>query len=466
MDLFDERGLAYERKGEYDRAVADYTNAIKLADDYRAPSGYIARARALLGSEDYEGASADLARAAKLIADDSHRDYAKGELLRVRGRLRFFLGEYGSAQQDILAALGTDFGVVRDEAADSISDFLASPGNAARSSVPTSHLTPERAYERLWAAVAATRAHGVASSGLGVFDKDDNAKDLARFWLARRSPGNAKDWPFPLIGLYLGGSSPEAALTSGETDEQRCEAQFFVGEWYLVKQRTDLATKMLQNTERTCPRTSDGYRGARAELKRIAPHSELIEQYSKSAQPNPAQDQAAQVWAVTKDTTSKAILEDFIRQFGDTPYGSMARARLDELKKSQTAAVHPPVLSPAPPQRSERVWDHDGSKMQLFADQAVRKFIYENPRAGLASAGIKKGTVLFNGRREGNSYSGTAYFFSHCGVKPYRVTGPVSEDQRKVTLSGRAPIFDANCHGAALTTFVASHFGRYWHVTT
>jgi uncharacterized caspase-like protein len=41
--------------------------------------------------------------------------------------------------------------------------------------------------------------------------------------------------------------------------------------------------------------------------------------------------EAAGVWAATKDTTSLAVLNDFIRQFGDTPYGSMARARREEL---------------------------------------------------------------------------------------------------------------------------------------
>jgi hypothetical protein len=41
---------------------------------------------------------------------------------------------------------------------------------------------------------------------------------------------------------------------------------------------------------------------------------------------------AERAWAVTKDTTSPAVLTDFIRQFGKTPYGSMARARLKELQ--------------------------------------------------------------------------------------------------------------------------------------
>ncbi len=60
-------------------------------------------------------------------------------------------------------------------------------------------------------------------------------------------------------------------------------------------------------------------------------------------------DRAGQVWMVTKDTTSIAVLEDFIRQFGNTPYGSMARARLDELRKNQTAMPAPIAPSPSTP---------------------------------------------------------------------------------------------------------------------
>jgi uncharacterized caspase-like protein len=52
---------------------------------------------------------------------------------------------------------------------------------------------------------------------------------------------------------------------------------------------------------------------------------------------------AAQAWAVTKDTASPAVLQDFIRQFGKTPYGSMARARLKELR-SQVAATNPGLV--------------------------------------------------------------------------------------------------------------------------
>jgi uncharacterized caspase-like protein len=59
-----------------------------------------------------------------------------------------------------------------------------------------------------------------------------------------------------------------------------------------------------------------------------------------------ALDPAERAWAVTQNTTSVAVLEDFIRQFGSTPYGSMARARLEELKR--LAAVAPPTQPAAP----------------------------------------------------------------------------------------------------------------------
>ena len=52
-------------------------------------------------------------------------------------------------------------------------------------------------------------------------------------------------------------------------------------------------------------------------------------------------DEAARAWSVTQNTTSIAVMEDFVRQFGGTAYGSMARARLQEMKKSQLAATTP-----------------------------------------------------------------------------------------------------------------------------
>ena len=61
-----------------------------------------------------------------------------------------------------------------------------------------------------------------------------------------------------------------------------------------------------------------------------------------------ATDNAAQAWAATRDTTSLAVMDTFIQQYGDSIYGPFARARRDELKNSQIVLATPK----APPPRS------------------------------------------------------------------------------------------------------------------
>jgi hypothetical protein len=99
------------------------------------------------------------------------------------------------------------------------------------------------------------------------------------------------------------------------------------------------------------------------------------------------------------------------------------------------------------PKASKRsYWDHNGSVMVLRAKGQVRRFHYHQPREGMRQAGVSQGTLLFKGRRHGDRYSGTAYVFSKkCGAVPYQVSGSVSDDQRRVELSGAAPVIGQNC---------------------
>ena len=50
--------------------------------------------------------------------------------------------------------------------------------------------------------------------------------------------------------------------------------------------------------------------------------------------------------AFIRETEDQARLEAFIRQFGDSPYADMARARLDELKKRRIGMAVPPKGAP------------------------------------------------------------------------------------------------------------------------
>ena len=93
---------------------------------------------------------------------------------------------------------------------------------------------------------------------------------------------------------------------------------------------------------------------------------------------------------------------------------------------------------------ADSCWDHNGSLMRLQAEGNQRWLYYENPREVLRRAGVRPGTLLFDGVKEGNWYSGTARVFSkYCIGDPqeYFVEGPVRSDQLQVTVRGTREVF-------------------------
>jgi serine/threonine protein kinase len=116
-----------------------------------------------------------------------------------------------------------------------------------------------------------------------------------------------------------------------------------------------------------------------------------------------------------------------------------------------TPPVTPPATAPgapppAPVARGPSLWTHNRSTMRLVAEGRRRRFIYEFPKASIEQAGAVRGTLLFDGERVGDTYSGIAFIFSRtCGPKPYNVSGDVSPDQRRVEMRGMKPTFDRSC---------------------
>ncbi|RDV03218.1 hypothetical protein [Undibacter mobilis] len=107
--------------------------------------------------------------------------------------------------------------------------------------------------------------------------------------------------------------------------------------------------------------------------------------------------------------------------------------------RSFESATPPAVQAPSR-------WNTNGSIVQLVAERANRRLIYEIPRADLLAAGVGKGTLLFKGKKEAARYSGTAYAFAaKCATRPYAVTGDISADEKQVTLRGRQPRLGATC---------------------
>lgn len=98
-------------------------------------------------------------------------------------------------------------------------------------------------------------------------------------------------------------------------------------------------------------------------------------------------------------------------------------------------------------------WDHNGSLMRLEARGNRRWFYYESPRSVLRKAGVRRGTLLFDGVKDGNWYSGTARVYSKfCPGAPleYFVEGPVRSDQLRVTVRGTRKVY-SQCQSTGRT---------------
>jgi hypothetical protein len=115
---------------------------------------------------------------------------------------------------------------------------------------------------------------------------------------------------------------------------------------------------------------------------------------------------------------------------------------------SPAASAQVVTLQPAAPPKpgTYTVWLHNDSEMRLFADGLNRRFVYEKPREGLVARGVRRGTLLFDGRKDGETYSGRSRIFSpKCGPLEYEVSGKVAADQRRVEMTGQRPIVDDKC---------------------
>jgi lipoprotein NlpI len=76
------------------------------------------------------------------------------------------------------------------------------------------------------------------------------------------------EWPYPIVELFLGSRTPAATLGAANGVNQRCEAQFYVGEWYVLH-RDGAAADSLKAAIEICPKHLIEYSSAQAELKRL-----------------------------------------------------------------------------------------------------------------------------------------------------------------------------------------------------
>jgi tetratricopeptide (TPR) repeat protein len=310
------RGGAYLRKGDYDRAIADFDNAIRL--DPRDGNAYNNRGLAYTAKGDFERAMADLDEAIRrdpglVIAYNSRgqvylrkgdydraiADFNEGiklhptyaEAYNNRGNAYNHKGDFDRAIADYTESIrlkNPDLQVPyynRGNAYQAKGDFDRAIGDydevirlnpkhawahgrrgiarlygAALASAhddlnQASDLDPKNAYLALWLELVERR------NGLPTRLKQLSARlDMAR-------------WPAPVVRLLLGELTLEQALAAADhadpktRNDQACTVHFLSGQLALLEARKDDAQRLFRLAAADCSRSSIERSSAQSELR-------------------------------------------------------------------------------------------------------------------------------------------------------------------------------------------------------
>ncbi len=204
-----------------ERAIAGCT---AFLDGRRAHSdsivwAYSRRAKAYTSLGEYRMAIQDLDTALQRYPGSYHP-------LQERGRTHFFLGNFAYAAQDF--------------------------DQVIRSRSKTS-------FDAIWRYLAIARAGG---NGRTLLQSDAAHLEM-------------KNWPGPLIKMFLGQSDPEVVLAAARSNSEQlqsenlCEAYFYVGQYYLLRDDIAAAMDAFRLALGTNAYTFVEYRGAYEELRRL-----------------------------------------------------------------------------------------------------------------------------------------------------------------------------------------------------
>jgi tetratricopeptide (TPR) repeat protein len=241
---YNNRGLEYREMGELDAAIGDFNAAIAI--DSRYANAYRNRGNTYFMKSDYDRAIPDFTAALAINARDSETSVSRGiaygkmgdytraiadydnviainpqdtAALSNRGYAHFYHGDFVDAATDLSRVVGADF-----------------------------------TYPSLFRFLAQSRA------GQAVSDLEGAAKRV-----------NSQDWPYAVFELYLARRDAAATLAAAQKPEERCEAQFYVGEWQLLQGDRVAARQRFEEALGSCPKAFIEYTGAQAELRRLGP---------------------------------------------------------------------------------------------------------------------------------------------------------------------------------------------------
>jgi tetratricopeptide (TPR) repeat protein len=244
VNAYFSRGRAHASRSDLSRAIQDYDQAILL--DPKNAALYLSRGDAYQGKRDHDRAVQDYDRAIELNGTNAGAYVGRAGAYESKG-------DYDRAVQDYHQAIQLDPTNADAHSGRGRAYFNQGNFNAAAAAFSRANELEEDAYSAVWHYLA--RERGGAN---GAAELEANAARL-----------RSKGWPYPVIELYLGRRSPAEVISLASKPEERCEAQFYTGEWYLLRGDRTAAATALQAAANICSKDFTEYQGALAELKRM-----------------------------------------------------------------------------------------------------------------------------------------------------------------------------------------------------
>jgi lipoprotein NlpI len=248
-NVYTNRGNAYRSKGDYDRAIADQDQAIRLDPKYAL--AYNNRGSAYGSKGDYDRAIADYDQAIRL-------DPKSALAYRNRGSEYGIKGDYDRAIADEDQAIRLDPKYAKAYFTRGLLNIYAGALPKPLADLnQASELDPKYPYTELW---------------LDIVNKRSNLPSRLAQAMAQI---DMTKWPAPVIRLYLGQLTPAAVYAAADDPNantkrgQSCGANFFSGELALQQGVKVEAARLFRLAAADCPKDFIERPAANEELKAL-----------------------------------------------------------------------------------------------------------------------------------------------------------------------------------------------------
>lgn len=266
--LYFDRGTIWQANGNYDLAIADLTEAIRLQPKFTL--AYIARGSMWQATGHYDAALADATVAVELAPRIVNAFTNLGDAYQAKGNTDRAIAAYNEAIRLDPKFGGTSI-IIGAPPARLVNGahpiayvyynrgrlflYSGSPSKAEADLKRANELDPKCGYTALWLDIAERRGN--------------ISRDLAQ----RSKRLDMNSWPAPVVRLFLGELSPAETLAAAHDDNpdrkqaQVCQANFYTGELALMEGEKHEASRLFQLAATECPHRFIEWEAAISELK-------------------------------------------------------------------------------------------------------------------------------------------------------------------------------------------------------